>query len=130
VTDTPVDPTPSSQLAVVAGAPASPGTVLKRRQRWAARITTGLVMGGTQLEQESWPEPYIPTVPSAMSQPLSGGYGVGGGRMQQSCENKGMGCKNNKVLDCMYGMCGMCCTGAARQPPCNIARHRKNNKHT
>ena len=88
------------------------------------------VMGGTQLEQESWLEPYISPVPSAFQQPPSGGYGVNAGRMQQSCGNKAMRCKNHKVLNCMYGMCGTCCTGAARQPLCNIARHYKNNKYT
>jgi len=87
-------------------------------------------MGGTQLEQESWLEPYISPVPSAFQQPPSGGYGVNAGRMQQSCGNKAMRCKNHKVLNCMYGMCGTCCTGAARQPLCNIARHYKNNKYT
>ena len=87
-------------------------------------------MGGTQLEQESWLEPYIPPVPSAFQQPPSGGYGVNAGRMQQSCGNKAMRCKNHKVLNCTYGMCGTCYTRAARQPSCNIARRYKNNKHT
>ena len=58
-----------------------------------------------------------------------GGSGGGGGRTQQECGNKGTGCRNHKVLDCMYGVYGPCCVAAVRNPRCNVSKHSKNNKH-
>ena len=52
-----------------------------------------------------------------------------GGRPQQACDNRGVGCNNHKVLDCSYGLCGPYCAAVMRDPRCNVAKHYRKNKH-
>ena len=80
--------------------------------------------------------PHTAVPPAGAPRPLSGvqhqqsGVKVrGGGRPQQACDNKGVGCNNHKVLDCNYGLCGPCCVTVMRDPRCNVAKHSRNNQH-
>jgi len=59
--------------------------------------------------------------------PLSSTNAGVGGRAQQACQ--GMGCKNHKVLECSYGLCGLCCAKVKKDPRCIVAKHNKRNTH-
>jgi len=52
----------------------------------------------------------------------------GAGRAQQACER--VGCHNNKMLDCTYGFCMLCCTSQKRTPRCQVNRHYSRNTHS
>jgi len=69
----------------------------------------------------------VPTLMSGIQHPLSGANAGVGGRAQQACQ--GMGCKNHKVLECSYGLCGPCCAKVKRHPRCIVAKQNKRNTH-
>ena len=74
----------------------------------------------------------LPPLPSPPAAVAAAGAAVtigGGGRPQQMCGNMADGCRNHKVLDCSYGLCGPCCAAIKRDPRCAVAKHFKKNTH-
>jgi len=64
-------------------------------------------------------------VPAANAHANTGG----GGRPQEMCGNRADGCHNHKVLNCTYGLCGVCCAASKRDPRCDVTKHYNKNTH-
>jgi len=70
-------------------------------------------------------------VPAAVAAPavVAVANNGGAGRPQEMCGNRADGCHNHKVLNCTYGLCGVCCAASKRDPRCGVAKHYNKNTH-
>jgi len=129
----------------------APPTVAPRRSRWDIKPDSGTATAA--LPTAALPTAALPAAAPHTSAPHAGASHTaippagapmllsgelhrqsgakvgGGGRPQQACGNTGVGCNNHKVLDCSYGLCGLCCVTVIRDPQYNVAKHSRKNKH-
>ena len=76
------------------------------------------------------PSAVVPVaVPVAVPAAVAPANNGGGGRPQEMCGNRAGGCHNHKVLNCAYGLCGVCCAASKRDPCCDVTKHYNKNTH-
>ena len=68
-------------------------------------------------------------VPVAVPAAVAAANNGGEGRPQEMCGNRADGCHNHKVLNCTYGLCGVCCAASKRDPRCDVTKHYNKNTH-